>query len=145
MKMRTITCFGDRTRGTFLIINCLGPLEKITRSHGLITLWICECFQQCYIFSCTLLPEIEILQEKKNKYMDLSQPLPPMPAILGDSTCTVLPSDISMAPKYHSLDAPWSLSRKSVFCTFLCVLYWVRYARYAFFTRVRILYHVRNA
>ena len=52
--MRTITSFGDRTSGTFLIIALVSP-TKITRSHGPITCE-CECFQQCYISSCTLLP-----------------------------------------------------------------------------------------
>ena len=35
--MRTITCFGDQTSGTFLIILWIS-LTKITRSHGPITL-----------------------------------------------------------------------------------------------------------
>ena len=35
--MRTITCFGDRTSGTFLIIASVSRM-KITRSHGPITL-----------------------------------------------------------------------------------------------------------
>ena len=39
MKMRTITCFGDRTSGTFLIIDSVSR-TKITRSHGPITLWM---------------------------------------------------------------------------------------------------------
>ena len=47
--------------------------------------------------------------------------------------------------KYHSFDAPWSLGRKSVFCTFLRVLYRVHDARSAFYTWVHILYPVRNA
>ena len=37
MKRRTITCFGDRTSGTFLII-ALVSWMKITRSYGPITL-----------------------------------------------------------------------------------------------------------
>ena len=49
--MRTITCFGDQTSDTFLIIPSVS-LTKITRSHGMITLWLPECFQHCYIFSC---------------------------------------------------------------------------------------------
>ena len=47
--------------------------------------------------------------------------------------------------KYHSFDALWSLGRKSVFCTFLRVLYRVHNARSTFYTRVHILYPVRNA
>ena len=39
MKIRTITCFGDRTSGTFLIIASVSR-TKITRSHGSITLWM---------------------------------------------------------------------------------------------------------
>ena len=53
----TITCFGDRTSGTFLKLIASVSRTKITRSHGPITLICeCECFQQCYISSCTLLP-----------------------------------------------------------------------------------------
>ena len=63
----------------------------------------------------------------------------PMPAILGDSH-----AQYTIAPKYHSLDAPWSLGRKSVFWTFLRVLYQVCNARSAFYTRVHILYPVRK-
>ena len=33
--------------------------------------------------------------------MKLSQPLPPMPVILGDSTCAVLPSDITIPLMHH--------------------------------------------
>ena len=107
---------------------------KITRSHGPITLWM-------WMFSTVLhflvLPEIETLQEKKNWYMKLSQPLPPMPAILGDFTCAVYQVTF-MAPKYHFLDARWSLGSKLVFWTFFGVLYRVRNARSAFYAWVRI-------
>ena len=34
--MRTITCFGDRTSGTVVLIASVSR-TKITRSHGLIT------------------------------------------------------------------------------------------------------------
>ena len=109
---------------------------KITRSHGPITLWM-------WMFSTVLhflvLPEIETLQEKKNWYMKLSQPLPPMPAILGDFTCAVYQVTF-MAPKYHFLDARWSLGSKLVFWTFFGVLYRVRNARSAFYAWVRVLY-----
>ena len=37
MKMGTITCFGDRTSGAFLIIASVSR-TNITRSHGPITL-----------------------------------------------------------------------------------------------------------
>ena len=37
MKMRTISCFGDRISGTFLIIASVS-WTKITRSHGPIIL-----------------------------------------------------------------------------------------------------------
>ena len=39
MKMRTITCFGDRTSGAFLITASVSR-TKITRSQGPITLWM---------------------------------------------------------------------------------------------------------
>ena len=64
----------------------------------------------------------------------------PIPAISGDSHAQYR----FMAPKYHSLDAPWSLGRKSVFCAFLRVLYQVCNAQSAFYTRVHILYPVRK-
>ena len=86
--MRTITCFGDRTSDAFLIIASVSQ-TKITRSHKLCE---CGCFQQCYIFLCTFLLEIETLERRTN--MNLSQPLPPIAAVLGDSTCAVLPKDI---------------------------------------------------
>ena len=49
------------------------------------------------------------------------------------------------ALKYHSFDAPWSLGRKSVFCTILRVLHRVHDARSSFYTWVHILYPARNA
>ena len=64
----------------------------------------------------------------------------PLSAILGDFLQVTF-----IALKYHSFDAPWSLGRKSVFCTFLRVLYRVHDARSAFYTWVRILYPARNA
>ena len=45
-KIRTFTCFGDRTSGTFLKIVPVSR-TKITRSHGPITLWM-------WIFSIVL-------------------------------------------------------------------------------------------
>ena len=38
-QLLDLTCFGDRTRGTFLIIASVSR-TKITRSHGPITLWM---------------------------------------------------------------------------------------------------------
>ena len=81
--------------------------------------------------------------------MKLSQPLPPIPPVQCRPswvTAHVQFYQVTfMSPKYHSLDALWSLGRKSVFCTFLRVLYRVRNARSAFCTRVPVLYPVRNA
>ena len=59
--MRTITCFGDQTTSTFLIIPSVS-LAKITQSHGPITLWL-------WMFSTVLhllvLPEIETCKERR--------------------------------------------------------------------------------
>ena len=40
--MRTITCFGDQTSGTFLMISSVSR-TKMPRSHGTGRL-LCECF-----------------------------------------------------------------------------------------------------
>ena len=81
--------------------------------------------------------------------MKLSQSLPPIPPAQCRPSWVTAHAQFYqvtfMAPKYHSLDAPWSLGRKSVFCTFLRVLYRVHNARSAFYTWVHILYPVRNA
>ena len=52
--MRIITCVGDRTKSSAYFIIVFVSLTKITQSHGTITVY--ECFQQCYISSCTLSP-----------------------------------------------------------------------------------------
>ena len=57
-------CLPERARWSHLAINTQKRTWPIS-SHLDLTLCQCECFQQCYI-SCTLLPEIETLQEKKN-------------------------------------------------------------------------------
>ena len=46
--------------------NCLGLSgedDSVSRTDNFMNV---ECFKQCYIFSCTLLPAIETLREKKN-------------------------------------------------------------------------------
>ena len=145
MKMRTTTCFGNQTSRTFLIIPSVS-LAKITQSHGPITLWLWMFSTVLYLF---VLPEIKTLQEKKNYYIKLSQSLPPIPPVQCRPSWVTAHAQFYqvtfMAPEYHFLDAPWSLGRKSVFCTFLCVLYRVCNARSAFYTWVHILYPVRNA
>ena len=81
--------------------------------------------------------------------MKLSQSLPPIPPVQCWPSWVTAQAQFYqvtfMALKYHSFDAPWSLGRKLVFCTFLCVLYRVHNARSAFYTWVHILYPVRNA
>ena len=76
--------------------------------------------------------------------MKLSQPLPPIPPVQCRPSWVTAHAQFYqvpfMVPKYHSLDALWSLGMKKVFCTFLCVLYWVCNARSAFYTWVPILY-----
>ena len=53
MKMGTITSFGDRTSSAFLI--CL-VLSDEDNSDSRTDNFVNECFHQCYISSCTLLP-----------------------------------------------------------------------------------------
>ena len=131
-------CFGDGTSGTFPIIASVSR-TKITRSHGLITLWM-------QLFSTVLLTSSPVLTYRKSKlckkrriniWICRSPYLQCRPSWV--TAHTQFYQVTFMAPKYHSLDAPWSLGRKSVFCTFLCVLYRVRNARSAFYTWVRIL------
>ena len=50
MKMRTITCFGDRTSSTFLIIASVSRM-KITRSHGPLTLWMFSAVFHLLLYS----------------------------------------------------------------------------------------------
>ena len=65
MKMRTIICFGDRTSGTFPIIaGLLDEDNSVSRTDNFVNAIVFNGVT--YIFSCTHLPEIETLQEKKN-------------------------------------------------------------------------------
>ena len=63
MKMRTIICFGDRTSGTFPII-ASDEDNSVSRTDNFVDAIVFNSVT--YIFSCTHLPEIETLQEKKN-------------------------------------------------------------------------------
>ena len=133
--MRTITCFGDQTSSTFLIFPSVS-LAKITQSHGPITLWL-------WMFSTVLhlpvLPEIETCKKRRiNRWNYRSPYLQYHPSSAGHLGW--LYQVTFMALKYHSFDAPWSLGRKSVFCTFFRVLYRVHDARSAFYTWVRALF-----
>ena len=146
MTTRTITCLGDWTSSTSLIIASVSQ-TKITRSPTTssrvlsyrksklckkkrINIWICRS------------PYLQWRPSWVTAHAQFYQVT-------------------FMVPKYHSLDAPRSLGRKSVFCTFLCVLYRVCNARsafkpeYVFYTqsvmrsprfipRVRVLYPVRS-
>ena len=61
--MGTIICFGDRTSGT----NCLGLSDEdnsVSRTDNFVNAIVFNSVT--YSFSCTHLPEIETLQEKKN-------------------------------------------------------------------------------
>ena len=64
--MRTITCFGDRTSGTSPIIASVSSDEdnSVSRTDNFVNAIVFNSVT--YIFSCTNLPEIETLQEKKN-------------------------------------------------------------------------------
>ena len=64
MKMRTIICFGDWTSFRF---NCVGLSDEdnsVSQTDSFVNAIVFN--RVTYIFSCTHLPEIEILQEKKN-------------------------------------------------------------------------------
>ena len=64
--MRTIICFGDRTSGTFPIIASVSrtKITRVSRTDNFVNAIVFNSVT--YIFSCTHLPEIETLQEKKN-------------------------------------------------------------------------------
>ena len=144
--MTTIICFGDQTSSTFLIIPSVSQV-KITQSPRTDNFVIVNVFNS--VTSSRVTGNRNFARKEELIYETIaaltSNTTCPMSAILGDSTCTVLPSDIYVAKKRHSLDALWSLGRKSVFCTFLRVLYRVCNARSAFHTWVHNLYPVRNA
>ena len=98
--MRTITCFGDQTSGTFLTI------QSVSLTKNFVIVNVFNSVASSRVTGKRNFARKEELITYETIAALTSNTTCPMPAILGDSTCTVLPSDISMAPKYHSLDAP---------------------------------------
>ena len=94
--MRTITCFDDRTNGTFLIIPSVTLSDEdnsVSRTDNFV---IVNVFNS--VTSPRVTGNLNFARKEELIYETIaaltSNTTCPMPAILGDSTCTVLPSDI---------------------------------------------------
>ena len=143
--MRTTTCFGDGTSGTFLIIASVYwtkiHCNSVSRIDNFVNVNVLNSVASSHVLSYRILK----LCKKRRTNIWISRS-PYRQCWL--SWVIIAHAQFSqvtlMVPKYHSLDAPRSLGRKSVFCTFLPVLYRVCNAQSTFYTRVHILNPVHN-
>ena len=83
--MRTITCFGDQTSGTFLIIHSV----SLTKNFVIVNVF--NSVASSRVIGNRNFARKEELTIYETIAALTSNTTCPMPAILGDSTCTVLP------------------------------------------------------
>ena len=102
------TCFSDQTSRTFLIYNSLGLSgedNSVSRTNNFVIVNVFKSGTSSRVTGNRNFARKEELLYETIAALT-SNTTCPMPAICGDSTCTVLPSDIYDAKlKYNSLDA----------------------------------------